>query len=1262
MNNVSPRPCVEDLAWYFREQKYWWPVVLQKMDPRNVDAETLTTSDYWQYVNACMDRTDLFQVTILGTSESFLLRPHEIDSAQGYIQKPFGDFIREHYVATPERREQVFGAERAAEFKQAVHCIDQILADHVAKRNGATSGDDQQGQEPAAAAVGPRRISMAEPAAAKARTSAAHKTPQDEPSKYVADCNHSSGKLDIGSDDDWRIVWDKMDWAGWEKVGEVYVKPGVNYFPDNRDIRRGIDYFASIDDLQDYIRQKYNWEGPKEAENVEPNLFLTPPDQPTIAQDPGKPLLSTAEKELSPAQLRVNRSAKLKKTTISKPISSRFTKRLTKEPTKSVKQAVVAVSKPAAVIKKESVFSADKSKKSNKKQLLKLSPDWWLKNPVPSSEAAWLILEKLGYTSNESEGCFELPPSLYADQEDSPMFNSLTGLRKFLCKFGVPSYKASLLSTHERMELQRWVTFANVPVSHENSLKVLKEVSLPSNGPALASLLASNGFSMMDGKVWAPNYRHGKKASEFIFDLQTDQTRLKVFIRGAWTMDSNFLSMEQSAVDSPASKSSVVMSPPPAKYSERISYEKYLALRLWAATSEEQLPQFSPSRATRKLNQVQLLEMLLEDYDEIEPEEVEEVEEEESIAAMSQLSFTDETVPRALPKAVKAKSVKKKDDLPWWQTCPLPSQDKAWSILAKLGYIRSEAGYGFPPSVYKADGASDKDHHYLFQSLTGLRKFLCKFGIPYYKPSAISSAETTDLDRWVRFANVPVSSHESVRVLSNVSKPKTKAQLSSLLTRNGFSTVDGKFWAPGYKSAMKNCGFIFSGSDAAEGEDGSRLKRFIRGSWTLDSMVLTGYNYGTSPPTAKYRNSNDDAHLQLRLWAAASSDDLPSFKHLPRYTYELVLLEKVQENGSVAETDLSEDESHQESLEDTQMGDETSAQPSSRSDAVDEGRGRVAVAKSSSPSLPWYYQQDTSFLRVNWKTLQDMGFFFVGSTYHHPKLPALSFDDVESLRKFMCKHGIPDIGAVRQNLSPSELDTVVNWIRIAHVPIKPTYFSETIKTLEPLSDVDALDILVNIFGFKIEDDKVFPPASYASPEPVHGLHFLLKDEIAPWLRAREEWIIDGDPGRRFRYKTSDETEKFRLKIRLWAAACDDPLPGFFKVTAKRGHSSDNLTELHRDDSDHCTGEGDKENFRNSSPKRAKRSFSSRKHEPVVDSLALLGTQPGSMADDSSGDGRESMGRTNGKHHGSDNVQDDFSVDIDLDEDDDSEMTMLLTQG
>lgn len=177
----------------------------------------------------------------------------------------------------------------------------------------------------------------------------------------------------------------------------------------------------------------------------------------------------------------------------------------------------------------------------------------------------------------------------------------------------------------------------------------------------------------------------------------------------------------------------------------------------------------------------------------------------------------------------------------WWHKETVPSFTEIWQLLGGKLQFRYHGGAYRLPKGAQSPGAAcwglDQE----------MRKFLCEHGIPNYDPSRLSTAENTMLMRWVTFANVPVTNANSIPILEVIPIPSDPMPLLKLL---GVSVLD-------------TGGYVWQHVTWASLEE---LRVQIRGLPDL----FTGRGRHARP-------LNENQLLELRLWAALSTEPLPVF-------------------------------------------------------------------------------------------------------------------------------------------------------------------------------------------------------------------------------------------------------------------------------------------------------------------------------------------------------------------------------------------------
>jgi hypothetical protein len=186
------------------------------------------------------------------------------------------------------------------------------------------------------------------------------------------------------------------------------------------------------------------------------------------------------------------------------------------------------------------------------------------------------------------------------------------------------------------------------------------------------------------------------------------------------------------------------------------------------------------------------------------------------------------------------------DDLEWWRTEPVPGNHQIWYILNHTFSFRFSFGvYHLPKGVDHPEAQcmtfSDRE----------LRQFLCRYGIPNLDKVDLTPEKMTTLIRWVKFANVPVNSCDSVSKLQKM-KPSKPVDV--------FSTL-------GIKQEKKSNRYRWGDLEFDCLED---LRVYIRGLPNLEPE---------SVGRRRSRSSLDpDSTLRIRLWAALSPMPLVKFQ------------------------------------------------------------------------------------------------------------------------------------------------------------------------------------------------------------------------------------------------------------------------------------------------------------------------------------------------------------------------------------------------
>lgn len=511
----------------------------------------------------------------------------------------------------------------------------------------------------------------------------------------------------------------------------------------------------------------------------------------------------------------------------------------------------------------------------------------------------------------------------------------------------------------------------------------------------------------------------------------------------------------------------------------------------------------------------------------------------------------------------------------WWKFEAIPSSEDIYPILTKLGYINDHGAISLPEGTM-ADAPK-------FKSLSGLRKYLCWRGIPNFDEdsSKLPERELKLLLRWVKFANVPVDGKHSIECLSSVSSPKNDDTLLPLLYKFKFSNVDEKIYVP-FSDRLGRVGRVHKTHFFNKSELQTELRSFVRKSWQLgltptdmkkDSATGSFDSLCFVPGAEQISGLSDDALLQVRLWAAASSSDLPKFQNEDKepsthYLEELVDFEgtRVKNNkmpqakGSVDEKQPAEKESQNDKIKTT-----SNVNKQKPTDT------HLTVPKKQ---LPWYkIDEFPDFNKKIWPILQKFDFTWTGGLYSHPLYPRNDFQTSgKDLQSYICRHGIPDFEKISENLNAIERDLLHRWISFAHVPgINPKNSLLLLQSVEIPEHHEIRSLLSSKFDFQITNDKFYPPyppgTSHNNEQQICGIHFFEGlENVREFIRGSPKMRIEtgNSPRDRKPKKYPDE----ELVVRLWAALSPRPIPTFIIPPhyTTNTTTNDDSCSSHQDDS------------------------------------------------------------------------------------------------
>ena len=211
---------------------------------------------------------------------------------------------------------------------------------------------------------------------------------------------------------------------------------------------------------------------------------------------------------------------------------------------------------------------------------------------------------------------------------------------------------------------------------------------------------------------------------------------------------------------------------------------------------------------------------------------------------------------------------------------------QAKSLLCKIGFQEeSSKGGGWSLSVSLSTTTTKSFEMLRFDSLTGLRQFLCKHGLPEeYKqeiPKQLSPLESAQLEQWIRFANVPCTARQIQQDLLKDTTATTTTQEDDTIIRmfhgsGGMIEVfDGDCYLPGSKSIRngrkRNKDFF---SITTRRQD---FRIALRSDYKVHDFVLScsgDYNNNGGKPTTMTTTNQ----LRILRWAATCSAPLPTFQ------------------------------------------------------------------------------------------------------------------------------------------------------------------------------------------------------------------------------------------------------------------------------------------------------------------------------------------------------------------------------------------------
>jgi hypothetical protein len=460
----------------------------------------------------------------------------------------------------------------------------------------------------------------------------------------------------------------------------------------------------------------------------------------------------------------------------------------------------------------------------------------------------------------------------------------------------------------------------------------------------------------------------------------------------------------------------------------------------------------------------------------------------------------------------------------WWKHNAIPTTEQIQPILKSLGFQFDSAThrYSLPKNTHPSNQKWT-------MGLTGLRKFLCCYGIPNYAntQSRLSALQQERLRRWLVFANVPCQTKDDARRLRTLSSPKKTDQLLSQLYTLGFSTVDGKLFVPEYKQMTNYQGRPVHGQHYfdLDKELSTQVRVYIRGAWRLG--VVNEYR-SSKEMSQKYR----DTLLPVRLWAAASSQPLPVFRDLPDDDYLRPFTQMSDDEEDMSDSEEEEEE------ENTELSDEDSVQitkvvPSPETSVASSTDDDTASSVDYDDSPLWFLKTALpDFTKVIWPVLQKkLGFFFRSGAYGHPDAcEGRVVGSSKDLQAFCAQHGIPNYADA--GLTDSERRALYRWAAFAHVPVASSHSVTTLRDTPLLTDRQVRDLLLSQqFNF-LRGGTIVPPPGLSGEIPAR---FASLEELRVFLRGSADLLRRRTPQ--------------LVALRLWAARSAAPLPTFLPMTS-----------------------------------------------------------------------------------------------------------------
>jgi hypothetical protein len=651
-----------------------------------------------------------------------------------------------------------------------------------------------------------------------------------------------------------KVAWERLRRKGWVAKRARDKLANWEYHPPPGTMPEGF-YVKDNDALVEYVRKR-DAEKRKSKKKAPATAAAVAESPPYVPPDHTK--ASSKRRKMGPKKASATFSEKLEKAAAvaggpSRPRSHVATESAAAPATKSAPLGKTGTSQP----KKRDAASVPLKPRQVDAKKTKAKAQWWKSRPVPSDDVVWPILLQLGYYTedvDEETKSYYLPKSMYEQfpREDVIRFGTLQQLRLFLACYGTPPSLAVRIKKAQQEVLHRWIAFANVPVTHANSVQQINDASVVRNPDLnqLKALLFAHRFLVLDGTLYLPDsdtYERTVEKRRFgvhkFDEIQHVEGYLRPYLRRAWAVfyPSRGSSQRGRRDDSPDPKSKAC-----AKVTKLESEDYYatLSLRLWAATSSHDLPVFSewPSREELdKFFEYEASEFLLEPPT---PQKSELSSDTESVVCSDE-AMVDDDEPMEMEGEESTQPPETGFESVW---------DCVWPVLeSKLGFRTAPSGEGYTHAKFPGE--------LVLATPDELAKYLCKHGIPDYddKKKGISPPLRAMLRDWVASAFVPPDA---------VGMPvPSDSKCLQILAKLGWQRCDDKYYAPGADDNRTN---RIEGKDFFKGIDNLRL--YLRSVEPLDTVDEPDQDEFKS----RVKVTQDDL-AAIRLWAAQVPPPLPKF-------------------------------------------------------------------------------------------------------------------------------------------------------------------------------------------------------------------------------------------------------------------------------------------------------------------------------------------------------------------------------------------------